>query len=158
MFLSLFGENVLTAAYLINKAPLVLLSNNTPYTVLFNKTVDYGFIKTFGCLTYASTPTVNRNKFDPRARPCVFMGYPLRIKGYKLYDMTNMKFFISRDVLFFEERFPFQSIKEDNKHISHDFIDQFVIPSPLFDHLENKGITKNLVDNTLESLYEDCWV
>ncbi|KAA0043630.1 Reverse transcriptase, RNA-dependent DNA polymerase [Cucumis melo var. makuwa] len=45
----------------------------------------------------------------------------------------------SRDVLFFEERFPFQSIKEDNKHISHDFIDQFVIPSPLFDHLENKG-------------------
>ncbi|KAA0037194.1 Retrovirus-related Pol polyprotein from transposon TNT 1-94 [Cucumis melo var. makuwa] len=74
--LTFWGECVLTAAYLINRTPMVLLSNNTLYTVLFNKTVDYGFIKTFGSLAYASTPTVYRNKFDPRARPCVFMGYP----------------------------------------------------------------------------------
>lgn len=78
-----------------------LLSNKTPYTVLFDKEVYFSAIRTFGCLSYASTLTVNRKKFDPRASPFVFVSYPSGIKGFKLYDIVKKRFIVSRDVLFF---------------------------------------------------------
>lgn len=37
------------------------------------------------------------------------MGYPFGYKGYKLYDIATKKFIISRDVLFFEHKFPFHT-------------------------------------------------
>ncbi|KAA0054563.1 Retrovirus-related Pol polyprotein from transposon TNT 1-94 [Cucumis melo var. makuwa] len=70
---------------------MVMLSNRTLFATLFEKDADYSIIKTFECLAYASTPSANRSKFDPRAQPCVFMGFPLGMKGYKLYDTTKKK-------------------------------------------------------------------
>lgn len=49
----------------------------------------------------------HRTKFTPRARPLVFLGCPQEMKGYKLYDIQQRVFFISRDVVFNEGVFPF---------------------------------------------------
>jgi len=38
----------------------------------------------------------------------IFIGYPLDYKGYKLLDIKTRKPFISRDVKFHENIFPFQ--------------------------------------------------
>ena len=43
--------------------------------MLYLKSPTYLDLTTFGCLSYASTSDVNRNKLDPRARKCVFMGF-----------------------------------------------------------------------------------
>ena len=83
------------------------------------------------------------------------MGYPSGMKAYKLYDVSKRKLFVSKDVLFFKEKFPFQSIKENNKPISHDFIDHFVIPCPLFDHLGSKNTIENSVDYSSENICQD---
>lgn len=84
-----WGDCVLTATFIVNIIPMPLLSNITHFTVLHNKDVDHTSMKFFGCLCYASTLTAQMNKFDPRATPCLFIGYPPGIKGYKLYDIKK---------------------------------------------------------------------
>uniref|UniRef100_A0A803P3R9 Integrase catalytic domain-containing protein n=1 Tax=Cannabis sativa TaxID=3483 RepID=A0A803P3R9_CANSA len=81
-------ECLLTAVFLINRSPTPNLQKRTPYEILFGKPPDYSDLKCFGCLAFASTITSHRTKFEPRARTCVFLGYPRGIKGYKLLN-TN---------------------------------------------------------------------
>lgn len=42
----------LTAIYLINRIPTKLLQLKRPYEVLFNKLLDYIFLKVFGCICF----------------------------------------------------------------------------------------------------------
>lgn len=49
-----------------------------------------------------------------RSYPCVFVGYLYARKGYKVLNMQTKHIFISRDVKFFEPRFPLLPL--DHKH------------------------------------------
>jgi len=106
----------------------------TPYQVIFGKPHSYDFLRTFGCLCFASTPSHNRPKFAPRATSCVFIGYPQGKKGYKLLELSTRKILISRDVSFHESIFPFSS-SSSTQHIfphssfSPDPFDGTVLPT-----------------------------
>jgi len=75
------GECILTAAYLINRTPSVLLKNKTPFEVLFGHAPGYKHLKVLGCLAYAHNSHHKGDKFETRSRRCVFLGYP----HYKKY-------------------------------------------------------------------------
>ena len=93
------------------------------------KQPPYEHLRVFGCLCYVVVPLHQRNKFSPGAIPTVFLRYPLGYKGYKLYDIVNKKFIISRDVVFVEHKFPFTSASEPTT--IEDTFEHIVLPKPL---------------------------
>ncbi|KAI3731987.1 hypothetical protein L1987_63182 [Smallanthus sonchifolius] len=78
----------------------------SPSEMPFGKVPSYTHLCTFGCLCYASTSTLGRDKFQPRAQACIFIGYPFGKKGYKLYNLDTLYVLVSRDVTFLEHIFP----------------------------------------------------
>lgn len=45
----------------------------------------------------------NTQKFDPCAIKCVFVGYSMTKKGYKCFHPSSSRFYISKDVTFYEK-------------------------------------------------------
>ncbi|XP_069155784.1 uncharacterized protein [Solanum lycopersicum] len=84
-----------------------LPDKKSPFEMMFSKPPDLSYMRIIGCSCHA-TKLLRTNKFGPRAIRSVFMGYGTTQKGYKLYDLENKVFFISRDVVFTKSIFPFQ--------------------------------------------------
>lgn len=65
-----WGESILTGANLINRLPSPGLNWKSLYQTLFDRKPDYLFIKTFGCLCYATNIKPHNTKFELRAYRC----------------------------------------------------------------------------------------
>ncbi|GAA0184935.1 hypothetical protein LIER_32223 [Lithospermum erythrorhizon] len=105
--LRFWGKCILGAMHLINRTPSGVLHNKTPIEVLTGKVPAFDHLRIFGSLCFAHDQRSKGNKFAPRSRKCIFLGYPSHQKGWKLYDIDSRKFFVSRDVQFHESEFPF---------------------------------------------------
>lgn len=70
-------------------------------------------------MCYVRNVTKQRDKFDPRADQCVFVGYPLGQKGWKVYNLRTKDFQVSRDIVFYEDVFPFgTNLENQTKEIN----------------------------------------
>ena len=93
------------ATYLINCIPTPFLHNISPYEKLHGHPCDISNLRVFGCLCYANTLKANRQKLDPRAHPCIFIGFKSHTKGYLVYDLHSHSIITSRNIIFYEDHF-----------------------------------------------------
>lgn len=62
-------------------------------------------LRVLGCMPYAHVPDSERRKLDKKSKKMRFVGYSLTSKEYRLFDETNRKMYIKRDVEFNENDF-----------------------------------------------------
>ncbi|GKV19001.1 hypothetical protein SLEP1_g29301 [Rubroshorea leprosula] len=144
--ISFWGECALTAAYLINYTPTPLLDGKTPYELLFGKSPTYSHLKVFGCLCYARQSPLPSDKFSSRSTKCVFIGYPHGKKGYRVFDLDTKQIFVSRDIIFYENIFPFQD--EGNRLINEKA--PIASPSPSYYDEDIETIPNTNLDSHLK--------
>lgn len=105
-----WGECVLATGYLINRTPSMVLDGKMPYEMLHGQPPSLKHLRTFGCLSYAHNQGRKGDKFASKSRRCIFVGYPHGKKGWKLFDLDKKEYFVSRDVVFVENEYPFNKL------------------------------------------------
>ncbi|KAJ0808240.1 putative RNA-directed DNA polymerase [Helianthus annuus] len=137
--LRFWSDCVLTAVYLINRLPTLVLDGKSPYECMFGFKPSLEHLRNFGCLCF-STILNESDKFAYHADKCVLIGYSNTKKGYKLWSLDEKKVFFSRDVKFYEHVYPFKSKLVDDKsvfdkNLNHiNFFDSYEILTPEVSH------------------------
>ncbi|CAL8990723.1 unnamed protein product [Prunus brigantina] len=98
-----WAEAVHTTVYLLNRCPSKSLKKMTPFEAYTGRKPGIAHLKVFGCLCHVLIPFVLRHKLEENSHKCIFVGYGLCEKGYRLYDPKTRKIILSRDVYFDEE-------------------------------------------------------
>ena len=97
-----WAEAITTDFYLANRSPTSALVGKTPMEVWFGKKPSIRHLCVFGCEAYAHIPKEKRFKLENKAVKCIFIGYSVGVKGYKLWDLVTSKVLHSRNVIFRE--------------------------------------------------------
>lgn len=116
-----WGHAILMETHIISILQTKVLNWKTPFEKVHNKFPSYSNLKIFGCLAFATNVIPHKSKFESRAIMCCFLGYNPCQKAYKLYDLTNKKIIMSRDVVFYENHFPFKG-KSNIHDVSNDVL------------------------------------
>uniref|UniRef100_A0A2N9IEJ3 Integrase catalytic domain-containing protein n=1 Tax=Fagus sylvatica TaxID=28930 RepID=A0A2N9IEJ3_FAGSY len=100
---SFWADAVLTATYLLNRMPSRVLKGKSPFEILFADKSPFSVpLKVFGCVSFVHNLNPSRDKLDPRAHKCIFLGYSRTQKGYREDSYRNLSYL----VLLFLHLFP----------------------------------------------------
>ena len=102
-----WDEAVYTAVYLINRMLTPLLNYKSPYSLLFTQEPDYKFHRNFGYACYPYLHHYAASKLDSRSKRCAFIDYSAFHHGYRCISVTSGRIYISRDVIFTKNYYPF---------------------------------------------------
>lgn len=99
-----WAEAIAAACYLKNLTPTRVIGNKIPRQEFLDKDVSYCHLRTFGCLAHVHIPKVNRKKFDPVSKPCVFVGYTSTSKQYRFIDIATKRLVVCATATFQEDK------------------------------------------------------
>jgi histone deacetylase 1/2 len=113
MPLKFWDEAFLAATYLINRTPSKVINFETPLERLYQVKPDFSSLRVFGCACWPNLRPYKKHKLSFRSKECVFLGYSNLHKGFKCLDIPNGRVYISRDVTFDENMFPFSKLHDN---------------------------------------------
>nr|GEV23507.1 putative ribonuclease H-like domain-containing protein [Tanacetum cinerariifolium] len=102
-------EALATSTYLLNRLPTKILKLKTPLETLEEYTKIPPILtlqpKVFGCTVFVHIPKSYRDKLDPCAEKCVFVGYGVNQKGYRCYNPKTRRMFTTMNCDFLETKY-----------------------------------------------------
>ncbi|KAJ0478882.1 putative RNA-directed DNA polymerase [Helianthus annuus] len=104
-------EAIATSVYLLNRLPTQILKHKTPLQTLASQVPIPSVLtllpRVFGCTVYVHIPKSDRNKLEPCAEKCLFVGYATHQKGYRCYNPVTRRIHVTMDCDFLESEFYF---------------------------------------------------
>ncbi|KAL0316552.1 UNVERIFIED_CONTAM: hypothetical protein Sradi_5533400, partial [Sesamum radiatum] len=94
--------------------PTKILNWQTPFEKLYGRLPQYGHLRTFGSLCYATNITPHKSKFHSRVLKCILIRHAMHQKAYKLFDLDHQSVIYSRDVKFYETGFSFSDTEVES--------------------------------------------
>ncbi|MBW0566654.1 hypothetical protein O181_106369 [Austropuccinia psidii MF-1] len=120
---SWWGEALSTAAYLLNRTPVVLIGFKIPFSLFFGKAPKTDNLHPFGCLVYININKANlTSKLSPRSNKGFFLGYDKGHKNYKVFNMVTIKLQITHDCIFHDTSVGLENRSESPEEV-------FTVPS-----------------------------
>ncbi|CAB1118074.1 unnamed protein product [Ectocarpus sp. CCAP 1310/34] len=113
---SMWGELMLTAAYLLNRSAHLALGGATPYSKLHNKSPDLSGFRVIGARAFVHHERY-RKKLDDRAFEGKLCGFGVDSQTYRVFNQSNGAVVESRNMTFIESpprSVPFQHSTEAN--------------------------------------------
>jgi hypothetical protein len=108
--------------------PSRTISQDTPLHKLLSTQPDYTKMCVFGYACWPNLRAYNDKKLSFRTRQCVFIGYSVSHKGYKCFDRTTGRVYITRDVVFDENVFPFSQSTSQGEPSVQNSNDPTILP------------------------------
>jgi hypothetical protein len=103
-----WSEAVQTAVYLINRSPTSALGGRIPAALWYNEKPNLSKLRVFGCVAYLLLPKeLIPGKFDSKCLKYYFTGFCPN--GYRLWCPEEGKIITGRNVVFYENKFNFDS-------------------------------------------------
>ena len=138
MPLKFWDEDFLTATFLINLLPSKVLNFESPTERLLSVKPNYDALRIFGCACWPNLRPYNNRKLSFRSKQCVFLGYSPRHKGVKCLDVSTGRVYISRDVVFDKNVFPFATLHPNaGSRLRQEIL---LLPSPMTSHSPIIGV------------------
>src|SRR5438105_150560 len=125
-----WGEAVVTAVFLLNRAPTKSLDGMTPFEAWHGRKPAVHFLRTFGCVAHVKDVQPHPSKLADRSRKMVFIGYEEGSKAYRALDLVSQRVHITRDVVFDEDAvwdWTNQGSMEEGMAHTGDFTFEFIV-------------------------------
>ena len=100
----LWGECILTAAYLKDRTPTRTLKDITPYEAYYGSKPNISHLREIGCKAFVLVQSERRRKIYSRSIESVLVGYSTTSKAYRCYYPTTGRIIVSRHVSFIEAK------------------------------------------------------
>jgi hypothetical protein len=110
MPLKLWDEAFHAAIFLINRTPSKVIYYQTPLERLYKIKPNYSTRRVFGCACWPNLRPYNQRKLDFHSKECIFLCYSNIHKGFKYFEVATGRVYISRDVVFDENIYPFSKL------------------------------------------------
>lgn len=81
-----WAEVVVVAAYILNGCLTKSVRDKTPEEAWSGRRPSIRHLRVFGYITYAYVLDQLKKKLDDKGERCIFIGYDIDLKAYKLYN------------------------------------------------------------------------